>query len=105
VTTHFASFNIGQIIHHRSFNYRGVIVDVDPSFQGSDEWYNENANTHPPKDAPWYHVLVDDESVVTYVAERNLEDDDETAPIQHPMVEDIFSGFDKGKYNLNVTLN
>ncbi len=105
MTTHLASFNIGQIIHHRNFNYRGVIVDVDPSFQGSDEWYEENANSHPPKDAPWYHVLVDDESVVTYVAERNLEDDDEGAPIEHPMVEDIFSGYDAGKYNLNVTLN
>lgn len=101
-----ASFNIGQVIQHKRFNYRGVIVDVDPSFQGSDEWYNENAETAPPKDAPWYHVIVDEEDVVTYVAERNLIADFDDLPVQHPMLEDFFSGFGgDGKYNLKVTLN
>lgn len=105
MTINSASFNIGQIIHHRNFNYRGVIVDVDPQFQGTDEWYEENANSHPPKDAPWYHVLVDDENIVTYVAEKNLEEDEEGLPIEHPMVREIFSDYDQGKYNLKMTIN
>jgi heat shock protein HspQ len=25
-----ARFHIGQIVHHRMFDYRGVVVDVDP---------------------------------------------------------------------------
>ncbi len=28
-------FFVGQIIFHSRFNYRGVVVDVDASFQGS----------------------------------------------------------------------
>lgn len=105
MNSNLASFNIGQIIHHRNFNYRGVIVDVDANFQGTEEWYDENATSMPPKDAPWYHVLVDDENVMTYVSEANIEVDDEEAPIENPMLEEIFSGFDSGKYNLKVTLN
>ena len=53
-------FAIGELIHHRRFDYRGVIVDVDPEFQGTEEWYEQMAVSRPPKDAPWYHVLVDD---------------------------------------------
>ncbi len=30
-----ASFGLGQVIHHRLFNYRGVIFDVDPDFKGT----------------------------------------------------------------------
>ena len=32
---------------------------VDGEFAGSDEWYEEVARSRPPKDQPWYHVLVD----------------------------------------------
>ena len=34
-----ALFEIGQIVHHRLFGYRGVVLDVDADFQGGDEWY------------------------------------------------------------------
>ena len=30
--THFA---VGELVHHRLFDYRGVVVDVDPNFQAS----------------------------------------------------------------------
>jgi heat shock protein HspQ len=100
-----ASFNIGEVIHHNRFNYRGVIVDVDADFQGSDEWYEENATTKPPKDAPWYHVLVDEDNVITYVAERNLEVDDDGIPVEHPMLDEMFIKSDSGKYQLRTSLN
>ena len=35
-----AKFKIGQIIHHKLFDYTGVVFDIDPIFQGSEEWYN-----------------------------------------------------------------
>lgn len=91
-------YSIGELVHHRMFDYRGVIVDVDPVFQGTEEWYQAVAKSRPPKDKPWYHVLVDGSNQSTYVAERNLELDSETAPINHPMVEHFFSGFENGKY-------
>ena len=68
-------FSIGQIIHHLRFDYRGVIVDVDADFHGSEEWYREMAKSKPPRDKPWYHVLVDQSNTTTYVAEQNLEEE------------------------------
>ena len=35
-----AKFSLGQIVYHSKFKYRGVIVDADPNFQGTDEWYD-----------------------------------------------------------------
>jgi len=55
------SFYIGQIVAHRRFGYRGVIYDVDPRFMLSDEWYNRVALSQPPKEHPWYYVLVDNQ--------------------------------------------
>jgi heat shock protein HspQ len=96
---HEAHFFIGQIVRHRLFEYRGVIFDVDPEFELSEEWYDEVAMSRPPKDSPWYHVLVDGSDQVTYVAERNLEADPEHAPIRHPLVEEFFDRFDDGEYH------
>jgi heat shock protein HspQ len=80
------------------FDYRGVIVDVDPVFQGADEWYETVARSRPPKDRPWYHVLVHDATHTTYVAERNLEADESGRPVVHPLVEEFFVSFDNGRY-------
>ncbi len=94
-------FSVGQLIHHRLFDYRGVVVDVDQSFQGSDEWYEQVARSRPPKDKPWYHVLVHEADHSTYVAERNLEADDTLEPIEHPLLGHFFTDFDdtSGRYH------
>lgn len=91
-------FSIGQLIHHRLFDYRGVIVDVDATFQSTDEWYEQVAKSSPPKDQPWYHVLVDGARHVTYVAERNLEPDERLDPVEHPLLDHFFSTFKNGYY-------
>ncbi|MBF0622023.1 MAG: heat shock protein HspQ [Magnetococcales bacterium] len=98
-------FFIGQLICHALFEYRGVIIDVDPVFQGSNEWYEEMAKSRPPKDRPWYQVLVDGSTTETYVAERNLQADWCLDPIVHPKVSLFFSGFDAGVYQSNKTIN
>lgn len=91
-------FGIGQLVHHRLFDYRGVIVDVDATFQGTEEWYQQVARSRPPKEQPWYHVLVDKAQHTTYVAERNLEPDRIQDPIEHPLVDSFFSEFRNGHY-------
>jgi heat shock protein HspQ len=98
MTTPRARFTVGQIIHHRLFDYRGVIIDVDPEFQGTEEWYEQVARTRPPKDEPWYHVLVHDSDHETYVAERNLDADPSGKPIDNPYIGRAFAGFADGRY-------
>lgn len=93
-----AKFSVGQLVHHRLFDYRGVVVDVDPQFQGTEDWYQQVARSRPPKDAPWYHVLVHEATHQTYVAERNLEPDAVSKPIDHPLVPQYFEGFRDGAY-------
>ena len=67
-------FSFGQQIHHKLFDYYGVIIAVDPNFQGDEQWYNMVARSCPPKDKPWYHIQKTD-GTHTYVSERNLEND------------------------------
>lgn len=93
-----AKWNIGQLIRHRMFDYRGVIYDVDAEFMLSDEWYEKVARSRPPRDEPWYRVLVDGSNHETYVAQRNLKADDDLSPITHPMTGEVFSGFEDGRY-------
>ena len=68
-----AKFCVGQLIHHKLFDYRGIILGVDLEFKSTDEWYNEVAKSRPPKDEPWYHVLIHQKGYQTYVAEQNLQ--------------------------------
>lgn len=93
-----AEFSVGDLVHHKLFDYRGVVVDVDPHLMLSDEWYEQVALSRPPKDKPWYRVLVHDATHETYVAERNLEADTSSAPIRHPLVDTFFSRFSEGHY-------
>jgi heat shock protein HspQ len=96
-----ANFDVGQVVHHRMFGYRGVVFDVDPVFSGTEEWYEKVAKSRPPRDQPWYHVLPDGVTHTTYVAQRNLEpldEADEGLPINHPLLERLFERFEEGAY-------
>lgn len=105
MTTAAARFHIGQLVHHRLFDYRGVVVDVDPIFSGSDQWYEQVASSRPPKDQPWYRVLVHGAKQETYVAERNLEQDDSGEPIRHPLLGEFFGDLEGGRYRLRGLQN
>ena len=91
-------FSVGQVIHHLKYDYRGVIVQVDPTFSQSDEWYEKVARSKPPKDQPWYRVLVDDADHETYVAERHLELDTSGLPVTHPALRLFFEDFRDDRY-------
>jgi heat shock protein HspQ len=91
-------FSVGDLVHHRRFGYRGVIVDVDARFEGTEAWYEQVARSRPPKDRPWYHVLPHGSAHTTYVAERNIEPDELREPIDHPLIPAFFDDFRDGRY-------
>ncbi len=100
-----ARLRLGQLVHHRLFDYRGVVVDVDATFQGTEDWYETMARSRPPKDRPWYHVLVHDARHMTYVAERNLEPDLSGQAIRHPALGEWFDELRDGLYVRDRAIN
>ena len=100
-----AKFSIGQLICHRLFDYRGVVIDVDSQYLGTDQWYENMAKSRPPKDKPWYHVLVDGSSYQTYVAEQNLKLDPTNYPINHPEIHLYFKDLTSDGYILRNATN
>ena len=98
-------FYVGQLVSHNKFNYRGVIVDVDPLFMLSDEWYDKVARTRPPKNQPWYRVLVHDADHQTYVAQRHLDPDINADAVTHPDLGRYFGDFRDGRYVLRKKAN
>ncbi len=93
-----ARFFVGDVVQHKLFDYRGVIVGVDTHFQETEAWYETVARSRPPRHRPWYHVLPHGVSHQTYVAEQNLEPDQSGLPIRHPLVESYFTDFSNGRY-------
>ena len=98
-----AKFDIGTIVRHRFFPFRGVIYDVDPTFNNTEEWWlSIPENVRPKKDQPYYHVLAENEDATyeAYVSEQNLVFDESGAPCRHPLVAELFQGPEDGRYNL-----
>lgn len=97
-----ARFLIGQPVRHRLFGFRGVVFDVDPEFDNTEEWYQSiPADARPRKDQPFYHLLAqnhDTSPYIAYVSEQNLEPDDSDEPFLHPNMDDYFSGHQNGCY-------
>ena len=92
-----AKFGIGQVVRHRLFSFRGVIFDVDPVFNNTEEWWNAiPEEIRPRKDQPFYHLLAENEETeyVAYVSEQNLLVDDSGEPVRHPQVREYFAGYD-----------
>jgi heat shock protein HspQ len=101
--TRLAKFRIGQVVRHRIFPFRGVIFDVDPTFNNSEEWWlSIPEHIRPIKDQPFYHLLAenDENSYVAYVSEQNLLPDDSGQPVGHPQAALIFESFREGQYKL-----
>jgi heat shock protein HspQ len=98
-----ARFAIGDVVRHRMFDFRGVIVDVDPVFANSEEWYDAiPEDVRPRKDQPFYHLLAENSegSYFAYVSQQNLLPDDSDEPIDHPAINGIFTAFADGRYQL-----
>tara|TARA_B100001778_G_C18488063_1_gene583697 strand:- start:454 stop:873 length:420 start_codon:yes stop_codon:yes gene_type:complete len=103
ITTKEPLFNIGDIVKHKIYPFRGVIVDVDPEFSNSEEWYKSiPAEIRPSKEQPFYHLMAENTETfyAAYVSQQNLVVDGENGPVDHPDLDQIFNGIHKGKYLL-----
>jgi heat shock protein HspQ len=93
-------FAAGDVVRHRRYGYRGVVVAVDAWCRADPQWYLSNA-TQPDREQPWYHVLVDSSEQVTYPAEENLVADRSGLPIRHRWLSRFFCAFEDGRYIRN----
>ena len=103
-----AKFGIGAVVRHRVFPFRGVVFDVDPVFDNTDEWYEAiPEEIRPRKDQPFYHLFAenDETEYVAYVSEQNLLSDSENGPVRHPQVGELFQGFRNGEYIRQVEMH
>lgn len=89
-------FILGQIVHHRRYNYRGVVVGMDMECLAEEDWYSSN-RTQPSRNQPWYRVFAEG-GHETYVAQENLEADASPAPVDHPYLRRLFPTFIDGRY-------
>ena len=90
----------GQIVRHKRYAYRGVIVAFDSACQADDSWYESN-QSQPERNQPWYHVLVDGTNQTTYPAQTSLEAEIDPEPITHPYLEFFFTDFLGNRYQRN----
>ena len=102
-----AKFAIGQVVKHRIFPFRGVIFDVDPEFNNTEEWWQASPEEiRPSKDQPFYHLLAENEEseYVAYVSEQNLLPDHSGEPLRHPQISDVFERDANGAYRRRMSV-
>lgn len=94
-----AKYRIGDVVRHRVFPFRGVVFDIDPEFDNTEEWYESiPAEVRPRKDQPFYHLFAENAETeyIAYVSEQNLLPDTSGEPVRHPQVNDVFDFDGKG---------
>ncbi len=94
-------FPIGAVVKHRYHDFRGVIFDVDPEFQNTEDWYEAiPENMRPRKDQPFYHLYAENPQsyYIAYVSEQNLLEDGENGTVGHPDIPDNFGMMENGRY-------
>jgi heat shock protein HspQ len=96
-----AKYKIGQVVKHRVFPFRGVVFDIDPEFDNTEEWWESiPADVRPRKDQPFYHLFAEnaESEYIAYVSEQNLLPDTSDKPLRHPQVSEVFVQDDAGVY-------
>ncbi len=100
-----AKFSIGQVVRHRLYPFRGLVFDIDPVFDNTEDWWLAiPEDIRPHKDQPFYHLFAENDAstYVAYVSEQNLLADDSGKPLRHPDISDHFVRDDRGKYRLRT---
>jgi heat shock protein HspQ len=96
-----AKFAIGQVVKHRVFPFRGLIFDVDPEFDNTEEWWlSIPEEVRPRKDQPFYHLFAEnaESEYIAYVSEQNLLPDHSGEPLRNPLIGEMFVEDDGGGY-------
>ena len=100
-TVRSAKFAVGQVVRHRFYPFRGVVFDIDPEFNNTEEWWLAiPEEIRPNKDQPYYHLLAEnaDTEYIAYVSEQNLLPDETGQPLRHSQVNELFSEDENGGY-------
>lgn len=81
-----AKFNVGERVIHLKLGYRAVVIDVDPLFQASGRYNPQAYKREFATRNPWYRLLVDGSSQMTYVEECFLRTDPSELAIDNPQI-------------------
>ena len=98
-----AKYRVGEVVKHRIHPFRGIVFDIDPVFNSTDEWWNSiPSEIRPTKNQPFYHLLAENDKseYIAYVSEQNLLPDQSGKPLRHPQVGQLFAEAD-GVYKPN----
>ncbi|KAF8782918.1 uncharacterized protein LOC129963403 isoform X1 [Argiope bruennichi] len=96
-------FRVGQVVMHKKWKYRGVIVGWDEVAKAPPEWLDEmhGKNNKEWRNMPNYSILVDTRDrlspQLTYVPQVNI-DLVKNTKIMHPLLDDHFESFDGAQY-------
>jgi heat shock protein HspQ len=88
-----ARFKVGDVVKHRIYPFRGIVFDIDPVFNSTEEWWSSiPAEVRPRKDQPFYHLLAENTETeyIAYVSEQNLLPDETGTKLRHPQVSELF---------------
>jgi heat shock protein HspQ len=102
-----AKFRIGEVVRHRLYPFRGVVFDVDPTFNNTEEWWLAiPEEARPDKNQPFYHLFAENAETeyIAYVSEQNLVADTSGEPIRHPQVAEVFETDGDGGYRTRSTV-
>lgn len=103
VTLRTAKFAIGAVVRHRIYPFRGVVFDVDPVFDNTEEWWLAiPEEVRPRKDQPFYHLLAENAETeyVAYVSEQNLLSDTSGEALRHAGIAEMFERDAAGAYRM-----
>ena len=100
-----AKFNLGAVVRHRIYPFRGIVFDVDPEFANTEEWWRAiPEEVRPRKDQPFYHLLAEnaDSEYIAYVSEQNLVTDTSGEALRHGAVAEVFERDASGAYRMRT---
>jgi heat shock protein HspQ len=96
-----AKYSVGQVVRHRFYPFRGVVFDIDPVFDNTEEWWQSiPEDIRPHKQQPFYHLLAENAETeyIAYVSEQNLLPDETGQPLRHPQLAELFTEDENGGY-------
>lgn len=97
-----ARFGVGEVVRHRFYPFRGIVFDIDPTFNNTEEWWlSIPLELRPDKNQPFYHLLAENSETeyVAYVSEQNLLPDASGEPLRHPKVAEMFYEDEHGRFH------
>jgi heat shock protein HspQ len=97
---------VGQIFRHKKHGFRGVVIEWFETCPAPEDWQERYGPFEHGFDQPFYRTLVDTKDrpnpFVALAAEENLIPlDDEELPVSHPLMEQVFDGFEDGMHTMS----